>query len=109
MIAKEGINIEGVAGAVSEGKGYIHFNTNNPQATTSVLKKAGIKFETHEQIEIKVQDKPGELARVLHAFADANVNINGQYITLKQTLIFAVDNVPAAQKALQKFELAHAR
>ncbi len=105
VIAKENVNIEGCTGTVCEGKGFILINTNNSQTAASALKKAGFKYETQELLEIKVQDKPGELAKILRALADAGVNITSQYLTMKQTVVFAVDNILSATKALQKLGL----
>lgn len=109
VLANEGINIEGAITTSFEGKGHVLLNTNNPQATTTALKNAGIKYETQEFFEIKIQDKPGELNRVLTALKDANVNVTAEYITEKQTIVFGVDNFAAAQKALHQFEYSHSR
>lgn len=105
LIAKEGINLDGCMGIRSQGKGVIHVHTDNPQATAKVLQSAGIKFEKRELFEIAIQDKPGELAKLSRALADAGVNLTLFYITMKKTVVLDVDNASAAKQVFQKLGL----
>lgn len=105
LLAKEGINVEGGLGITSQGKGVIHLHTNNAQATAKALQQAGIKFDKRELLEISVQDKPGELAKISRALADAGVNLRLFYITMKKTVVVDVDNASAAKQVFQKLGL----
>jgi hypothetical protein len=104
VVGKQGINIDGCTGISLDGKGVIYFITNNTQETTVVLNKAGIKFETREFLEISIQDKPGELAKLTKSLADVKININALFISLRKTIVIAVDKTDQAAKILQKFK-----
>lgn len=102
IISKAGINIDACAAISFNGKGVIYFTTNNPQAATDALNKAGTKFETHELLEINVQDKPGELAKISHSLSEAKINIHAMFMTMRKTIILEVDQIEQAIKILQK-------
>lgn len=100
---KQGINIDGCAGITLDSKGGICLVANNPQKATEAFNKAGVKYETKELLEFNLQDKPGELAKIAHALADAKVNINALFTTSRKTVVIAVDKTSEALTVLQKF------
>lgn len=102
ILGKQDINIDGCTAISFNGKGVICFITNNPQTTTTALNKAGIKHETRELLEISVQDKPSELAKITQSLADANININALFISLRKTVVIEVDKIAEATKILKK-------
>lgn len=102
LMGKQGINIDGCSGISSGGKGIVYLIANNPQKATEILNKAGVKYEIRELLEVNVQDKPGELAKVTQALAEAKVNITALFITMQKAVVIDVDQIAQAVKALQK-------
>ena len=102
ILGKAGINIDGCVAIRCEGKGIVHVVTNNSQLTASALKAANIKYETQDVLEVKLNDKPGEIAKLARSFGDAKINITTLYITMRQTIVLGFDDVDGAKKVLQK-------
>jgi len=105
VIGKAGVNINAIAGLKSEGKGIIQLTVDRNKETVQALQSANFKYETRELFEVKLQDKPGQLAKLTRSLADAGINVTCLYITIKQTIVFGVDNNAQAAKILQKLGL----
>ena len=73
LFGKAGVNIDGGVGLALGGKALIKFVIYKAEAAVKALKHAGINYDTRELIEIKVKDKPGELAKISKAVSEAGV------------------------------------
>lgn len=96
-----GINIDGVAGIQSGGRGVIHVLVEDGEAARSALEGAGI--ETGDAVEVLVvdcEDRPGELGAIARRLGDAGININLTYLATNTRLVLGVDDVEGARAAL---------
>ncbi len=101
-LGKAGVNIEGLCGVPSEGKGAIHVLVEDGAAAKRALEAA--KFHVHEERDVlvlKMEDRPGELGRVCRKLADAGVNINLTYLATSTRLVLGADNLDKARAAAQ--------
>lgn len=101
-LGKAGVNIEGVCGVPSEGKGAVHVLVEDGAAARRALEAA--KFHVHEERDVlvlKMEDRPGELGRVCRKIADAGVNINLTYLATNTRLVLGVDKMDKARAAVQ--------
>ncbi len=105
VFGKKGINIEAFEGVTHDGKGVIHLVADREDTAAAALKEAHVKFESRKVFELKLQNKPGEIAKLSRALADEGVNISTLYLTMHQTQILSVDKADAASKVLQKLGL----
>ena len=101
-LGKQGINIDGCTAVSFDGTGVVYFVTNNTEATTTALNKAGIKYTTKEFFEVSVQDKPDELTKITKPLADAKINITALFITTRKSVVIEVDQTAKATTILQK-------
>jgi len=104
-LGKNGINIEGLSAQGQGNEGVIRIVTEDEKSAVSSLKKAGFSPLVADVLTFKVNDSPGELAKMTRRLSKAGVNIECIYLLHKEKGIgeFAVkaDNLLEAQKALR--------
>ena len=103
-IASRGVDIRGVGGGAIGDVGVAAFITDNDAATREALAGANCEFSEAEAIIADVEDKPGMLAGLTRAMADAGVNLQGvlvlQSMGDRARLAFAVDDAARGRQAL---------
>jgi hypothetical protein len=101
-LGKAKVNIEGLCGVPSEGKGAIHILVEDGAAARRALEAAKIKVQQERDVLVlKMEDRPGELGRVCHKLAAAGVNINLTYLATNTRLVLGVDKMDKAHAAVQ--------
>ncbi|MEM0343709.1 MAG: ACT domain-containing protein [Thermoplasmata archaeon] len=58
--------------------------TEDPDKSRECLKKAGLEFSERNVLVARLEDKPGELAKITRSLADAGVNIDAAYMLGKK-------------------------
>lgn len=103
-IARRGVDITAVGGGGIGDVGVAALMTDNDAATREALREANCEFSEAEAIVADVEDRPGTLARVTRALADAGVNVQGLLVVQsmgdRARLAFAVDDATKAREAL---------
>ena len=101
------VNIRGITGSTAGGQGTITVAVADKDAGKArrALKRAKIRVsKERKSVEVRLQDKPGTLARAAKRLAKAKVNIESAYVLGPgrgaTTIGFGVKNVRAAEKAL---------
>jgi len=104
-IASRGVDIRAVGGGGIGDSGVAAFLTDNDGATREALAGANCEFSEAEAVLADVEDKPGTLAKLTRAMADAGVNLQGvlvlQSMGDRARLAFAVDDAMKAREALR--------
>ena len=101
-LGKAGVNIEGVCGFPSQGKGIIHFLVDDAAAARRVLEAAKIHVnDERDVLVLDIADRPGELGRICRKIANAGVNINLSYLASNTRLVLGVDNLDKARSVAQ--------
>ena len=101
-LGKAGINIDGLCGFASEGKGIVHVLVEDAAGARRALEGAGIQVRGERDVLVlDVQDRPGEFGRLCRKLANAGVNIDLGYVTEKGRLVLGVDNPDKARAALK--------
>lgn len=104
-IASRGVDIRGVGGGGIGDSGVVALVTDNDMATREALQASNCEFSESEAILADVEDRPGALARLARAMADAGVNVHGALILQSMgdqaRLAFAVDDAMKAREALR--------
>lgn len=79
---KDGINIQTVS---TEPKAeVVRLVTNHPAKSRDALKRARMEFSERNLLVAKLEDKPGELARISRQLANAGINIDAAYMLDKE-------------------------
>jgi hypothetical protein len=99
-LGKAGINIEGLCGVPGGGKGVVHFLVEDASGARSALEAVGIHVEDERDVlVVDVQDRPGELGKTCRKLANAGVNINLTYFSMKG-LVIGADDLDKARAAV---------
>jgi hypothetical protein len=79
---KDSVNIRTVS---TEPKAEIvRLVTDHPDKSREAIRRAGMEFSERNLLVAKLEDKPGELARISRVLADEGVNIDAAYMLDKE-------------------------
>ncbi len=105
-LGKKGINIITMLGGGVDNKGFVHLITEDERSAVKAFELEGYSPETSEVLTVKIQDKPGELAKITRKFAHYGVNVNWVYLITRErgevTLGFQVDDLKKAKEVIEK-------
>lgn len=101
-LGKAGINIDGLCGFPSEGKGVIHILAEDADSARRALEGAG--FHVHgdrDVLALDIVDQPGEFGKVCRKISNAGVNIDLVYLASNTRLVIGADDLEKARAAIQ--------
>ena len=100
-LGRAGVNVEGICGFPSEGRGVIHLMVDDPAGCREVLDAAGIEIdEEQEVLVVQMADRPGEGAAAARRLADAGVNVNLVYMATGTRAVIGADDLDRAKGVL---------
>jgi hypothetical protein len=104
LLAAAGVNIDALAAWGENGDGVVRLIVDQPEACARVLNDASLGFEERTVLSALLANRPGELARVTRALADAAINIEAIFVLGVHTdgleIAIAVDDPEAAEPIL---------
>ena len=105
-LATRGVDLRAIGGGGIGDAGHVIMTTADDATTKSVLEEGGYTFVEGESILAEVDDRPGGMARVARALADAGVNIQGHLFLGRwgdrAMFAFVVDKPDVARPILEK-------
>ena len=100
-LGKAGINIEGLCGFPSEGKGVLHLLVEDGPTARRALKEAGLQVHSERQVLIlDVEDRPGEFGSICRRIANARINIDLVYLATNTRLVVGADDLDKARAVI---------
>jgi len=104
LLGTAGVNIETLSAFNSDGTGVVHLVVDDGDDAGEMLVQNGFKVEgSRPVLTATLDDRPGELGRYCRRLARQGVAISAAYVAKRgggeTELIFAVDDLDAAQKA----------
>jgi hypothetical protein len=115
-LADRGVNILGFDSKPSDtkGKSEVRLVVDNTTTAKSVLDNQKLRYTETEVAQVKLPNRPGELARAASKLGDANININHGYCAIdpqtnEPVLIFATADAGRAAKVLDEAAAAAAK
>ena len=104
LLGAAGVNIETLSAFNSDGTGVVHLVVDDGDDAGEVLVQNGFKVEgSRSVLTATLDDQPGELGKFCRRLAAQGVGISAAYVAKRgggeTELIFAVDDLEAAQKA----------
>jgi hypothetical protein len=108
---KAGVNIDGMCGFPSEGKGVIHVLVEDADATRRALEGAGLEVRDERDVLILRQgtdivDRPGQTGEIMRRLADEAINVDLIYATWKGDVVMGADDLTKAAETLGVGEAA---
>lgn len=102
-ILKDGnINLQGFSTTEARDYGILRLVVSDTEKARQMLKDAGFTTHIAEVICFLVQDRPGELFRILEILAGEKINIDYIYVIAGTRLVISVDDIAKAEAVLEK-------
>ena len=105
-LAERGVDLRAIGGGGLGNSGHVIMTTADDETTKKVLDEGGYTYVEGESIIAEVDDKPGGMARIARALADAGVNIHGHLFLGRwgdrAMFAFVVDRPDLAKPILER-------
>jgi hypothetical protein len=105
-LAAKGVDLRAIGGGGIGGAGHVIMTTADDDGTRAVLDDGGYVYVEGESILAEVDDRPGGMARLSRALADAGVNIYGHLFLGRwgdrAMFAFVVDRPEIARPILER-------
>ena len=105
-LAARGVDLRAIGGGGLGNSGHVIMTTADDETTKQILDEGGYTYVEGESIIAEVDDKPGGMARVARALADAGVNIHGHLFLGRwgdrAMFAFVVDRPDLAKPILER-------
>lgn len=105
-LAARGVDLRAIGGGSMGDSGHVIMTTADDETAKAVLEDGGYVFIEGESILAEVDDKPGGMARLSRALADAGVNIQGHLFLGRwgdrAMFTFVVDKPDVARPILER-------
>lgn len=105
-LAARGVDLRAIGGGGIGNSGHVIMTTADDETTKQVLDDGGYVYVEGESILAEVDDKPGGMARIARALADAGVNIYGHLFLGRwgdrAMFAFVVDKPDVARPILER-------
>jgi hypothetical protein len=105
-LAARGVDLRAIGGGSMGNSGHVIMTTADDETAKAVLDEGGYRYIEGEQILAEVDDKPGGMARMARALADAGVNIEGHLFLGRwgdrAMFTFVVDKPDVARPILER-------
>jgi hypothetical protein len=75
-LAERNINIMGFQSYPSGGKSEVHLVLDNPAMAKTVMDDQRLDYKQRDVAQLRLQNRPGELAYAASLLGEANININ---------------------------------
>ena len=110
-LADQEVNILAFQSIPSEGVSLVRVVLDNPTTAKKVLDTEHVSYTETEVAQVKLQQRPGELARAASQLGDAKININYAYVGLDPNtdvalVIFGVKEAGQAAMILDRLAAA---
>ncbi len=102
MLSDEDINLQGFSTTEARDYGILRLVVSDVKRAKEALKNAGFTTHIADVICITVEDRPGELHKILNILANEGVNIDYVYVIAGTRIILSVANIEAAEEILLK-------
>ena len=106
-LGDQGVNITALQAAPEKGASQVRFVVDNPTTAKSVLDQQRWATTEAQVVQVKLNNRPGELARAATRLGEANININHVYCGMDSStntavLIMGVSDVGRATSILEE-------
>jgi len=105
-LAERGVDLRAIGGGSMGDSGHVIMTTADDETAKAVLDDGGYVYIEGESILAEVDDKPGGMARLSRALADAGVNIQGHLFLGRwgdrAMFTFVVDKPDVARPILER-------
>ncbi len=102
ILKEANINLQGFSTTEARDYGILRLVVSDTEAARQRLKDAGFTTHVAEAICIRVEDRPGELYKILDILAKEKVNIDYIYVIADTRLVLSVSDIEKTEAILAK-------
>ncbi len=102
ILKEANINLQGFSTTEARDYGILRLVVSDTDAARQRLKDAGFTTHVAEAICIRVEDRPGELYKILDILAKEKVNIDYIYVIADTRLVLSVSDIEKTEDILAK-------
>ena len=95
-----GVNVRGYYASDTGDYGIVRFIVDQPDSALGVLKELGCACAKSEVLCVRLQDKPGELARVMKTMSECGINVTYSYSLISTFIALHVSDLAQAEQIL---------
>ncbi len=95
-----GVSVRGYSASDTGDYGIVRFIVNDPDLALSVLEGMGAAATKSEVLCMRLNDVPGELARVMGIMADCGINVTYSYSLISTYIALSVKDIARAELLL---------
>lgn len=95
-----GVNVRGYSASDTGDYGVVRFVVDDPDAALGVLREQGAAATKSEVLCLRLEDRPGELARVMGVLAECGINVLYSYSLISTYIALSVKDLPHAEELL---------
>ncbi|HLQ62633.1 MAG TPA: hypothetical protein VK131_12305 [Candidatus Acidoferrales bacterium] len=101
QLGHAGVNIEGICGYPSGGRGQGHILVEDAAKARQALEAAGVRVEQERDvIVVERPDRPGELGKLSRQLANAGINIDLIYLATRTRIVIGTPDLAKARQVL---------
>lgn len=94
------VSVRGYSASDTGDYGIVRFVVDNPHAALDVLTGMGAAATITQVLCIRLEDDPGELARVMGIMADCDINVTYSYSLISTYIALSVKDLARAEELL---------
>lgn len=107
VLKENGINLRAIASFDSPEFGILRIVVDKPVLTKQILTQKGFVVKVTEVLAIELEDKPGDLDRVLHIISEAGLCVNYIYSFVIRNdkaplMVIHLDDMDKAEKIMKE-------
>lgn len=97
---RSGVNVRGFSASDTGDYGIVRFIVDDPAKALSVLQDMGAAATMSAVLCVRLDDTPGELARVMGIMADCSINVSYSYSLISTYIVLSVKDIAQAEELL---------
>jgi hypothetical protein len=110
VLRENDINLRAIASFDSPEFGILRMIVDKPELTKEILTQKGFVVKITEVLAIELEDKPGDLDRVLHIIEEAEVCVNYIYSFVIRSdkaplMVLHLDDMMKAEKIMKEHKI----
>ena len=94
------VSVRGYSASDTGDYGIVRFIVDDPDRALAVLTDMGAAATKSEVLVARLDDTPGELARIMRVMADCHVNVSYSYSLISTYIALSTPDVAAAEQLL---------
>ncbi len=94
------VSVRGYSASDTGDYGIVRFVVDDPTRALEVLKEMGCAAKITDVLCLKLEDTPGELARVIDILSSCNINVQYSYSLVHTYIAMYVEDIAQAEELL---------